>query len=47
MKPILNKKNNGTARKKLFLSEGIRTTLPKPIMPKVVFWKVHEPGITG
>ena len=38
----LNGKNSGTARKKIFLSEGIRTTLPKPKMPRTVFWKVHE-----
>jgi hypothetical protein len=35
-------KKHDNRRKRLFIKEGIRTTLPKPKIPKVVFWEVHE-----
>lgn len=34
-------KKHDNRRKKLFIQEGIRTTLPKPKIPLVVFWNPH------
>jgi hypothetical protein len=41
MRHLPIKKHNGS-KKRTFIKEGIRTTLPKPKFPKVVFWDVHE-----
>lgn len=29
-------------KRKIFIKEGIRTSLPKPKMPLILFWNVHE-----
>lgn len=35
-------KKHISTRKRMFIQEGIRTTLPKPRLPLVIFWNVHE-----
>jgi len=37
--PIKKKKS---IRKKIFIQEGIRSSLPKPKIPLVIFWNVHK-----
>lgn len=37
MKFLPVKKQN--TKRKIFIQEGIRTSLPKPKFPRVIFWK--------
>jgi len=39
----LKKKSEGGGRK-MFVPQGVRTTAPKPRLPRVVVWDAHPPA---
>jgi hypothetical protein len=44
MKHFPLKKKSSGRRRKTFVPEGVRTTMPKPNFPRVVMWDAHKPG---
>lgn len=42
MKHFRIKKGSKIKRKKMFIQEGIRVSLPKPKIPLIMFWSVNK-----
>jgi hypothetical protein len=42
MKHFKIKKSSKVKRKKIFIQDGIRMSLPKPKIPLIVLWAVHD-----
>ena len=43
MKYFPIKKKSSGARRKLFIPQGVRTSLPKPKFKRTVVWNTHPP----